>query len=49
LFFESLGAALANSTKLTEWMIFLQLQKKTPHQSVDLKKNVNHYFLGATE
>jgi hypothetical protein len=38
LFSESLGAALANSTKLTEWMIFLQLRKKAPHQSVDLKK-----------
>ncbi|EPA93789.1 hypothetical protein PG5_57420 [Pseudomonas sp. G5(2012)] len=38
MFSESLGAALANSTKLTEWMIFLQLRKKAPHQSVDLKK-----------
>jgi hypothetical protein len=50
LFSESLGAALAYSTKADRMDDFLQLQKKAPHQSVDLKKITrNHYFLGATE
>ncbi|WP_438660722.1 hypothetical protein [Pseudomonas sp.] len=50
LLFESLGPALANSTKADRMDDFLQLQKKAPHQSVDLKKITwNTYFLGATE
>ncbi|MDZ4324060.1 MULTISPECIES: hypothetical protein [Pseudomonas] len=50
LLFESLGAALANSTEANRLDDFLPLQKKAPHQSVDLKKTTwNTYFLGATE
>ncbi|KAA0958101.1 hypothetical protein [Pseudomonas sp. ANT_H12B] len=50
LFFKSLGAALANSTEADRLDDFLQLQKKAPHQSADLKKITwNTYFLGATE
>ncbi|MHC8325785.1 hypothetical protein [Pseudomonas sp. LB1P83] len=48
--FESLGPALANSTKADRMDEFLQLKKKAPHQSVDLRKITwNTYFLGATE
>ncbi|MDQ3202771.1 MAG: hypothetical protein M3Q94_11500 [Pseudomonadota bacterium] len=48
--FESLGAALANSTEADRLDEFLQLEKKAPHQSADLKKITwNTYFLGATE
>jgi hypothetical protein len=35
---ESLGAALANSTKADRLDEYFPLQKKAPHQSVDLKK-----------
>ncbi|WP_147432593.1 hypothetical protein [Pseudomonas sp. WPR_5_2] len=38
LFSENLGAALADSTQADRMEDFLQLQEKTPHQSVDLKK-----------
>jgi hypothetical protein len=48
--FKSLGSALANSTEADQMDDFLQLQKKAPHQSADLKKITwNTYFLGATE
>jgi hypothetical protein len=38
LLFESLGAALANSTEADRLDDFLTLKKKAPHQSADLKK-----------
>jgi hypothetical protein len=48
--FKSLGSALANSTEADRMDDFLQLQKKAPHQSADLRKITwNTYFLGATE
>ncbi|MCX2899693.1 hypothetical protein [Pseudomonas mandelii] len=37
-FSESLGAAFANSNKADRMDDFLQLKKKAPHQSADLKK-----------
>ncbi|WP_433736487.1 hypothetical protein [Pseudomonas putida] len=46
LFFETLAQHLLTALKLTEWMTFLPLENKTPHQSVDLKKiPFHHYFL----
>jgi len=48
--FESLGAALANSTEANRLDDFLQLKKKAPNQSADLRKiSWNTNFLGATE
>jgi hypothetical protein len=38
LFSKTLAQRLLTALKLTVWMIFLPLQKKAPHQSVDLKK-----------
>jgi hypothetical protein len=50
LLFERLGAALANSTEADRLDDFLQLKKKAPNQSADLRKITwNTYFLGATE
>ncbi|HEF4761728.1 TPA: hypothetical protein SAN82_004186 [Pseudomonas putida] len=49
LFFENLGTALAHSNKADRMDNFLPLQIKTPHQSVNLKKNVKPLLLGATE
>ncbi|QCY11256.1 hypothetical protein [Pseudomonas sp. MPC6] len=47
---ESLGAALANSDKADRLDEFLQLEKKVPDQSADLRKITwNTNFLGATE
>lgn len=45
--FEGLGAALANSTEADRLDEFLQLEKKAPHQSADLKKNVQHLLFGS--
>ncbi|WP_141228910.1 hypothetical protein [Pseudomonas sp. Irchel s3b2] len=48
--FESLGSALAYSTKADRMDDFLQQQEKAPHQSADLRKiTSNHLLLGATE
>jgi hypothetical protein len=47
---ESLGAALANSDKADRLDELLQLEKKVPDQSADLRKITwNTNFLGATE
>jgi hypothetical protein len=50
LLFESLGSALANSTKADRTDDLLPLHEQVPHQSADLKKQRGTtYFLGATE
>jgi hypothetical protein len=50
LLVERLGPALCNSTEADRLDEFLQLKKKAPNQSADLRKITwNTNFLGATE